>query len=353
MQEPESELPSQTATGLHTLPQAQQRLLHMDTQLARLQAQVEHLVADATESNGQLAVLIRHATDSHPLDGVRERLAQLSAQVEAGREQLDALANHMAELAGRQQLAELAAAVTKLGRTQFKSNALGENKEAQVDRSLTTLQDLLAHREARQEQAGQQRQERLEEVRQEARFELAADLLPALDSVELALESGEALVRQQKQAIGAWQASHAQVQQQTPGAPTGFWQRLRANRTVRPVALPGVGDAPFPSEALIEMPEAVEAWLRGLALVRERFLGLLSAEGLAEIQALEVPFDPRLHVAVKAETRDDAPPNTVVRVLRKGYRRQNRVLRYAEVVVARAATCPEPIRSDSEEPRHD
>ena len=96
------------------------------------------------------------------------------------------------------------------------------------------------------------------------------------------------------------------------------------------------------------MPGAVEAWLQGLALVRERFLGLLSAEGIQEMQALETPFDPHLHVAVETETRDDAPPNTIVRVLRKGYRQRQRVLRYAEVVVARAGTCPEPNRTDSE-----
>ena len=355
MQEPESELRSQTATDAQMVPQAQQRLLQMDQRLARLHAQVEHLVGDATQAHSQLTALIRHVTDPHTLDGVQERLAELTSQVEAGREQLDALTNQMADLASRQQLAELATSVTKLGRTQFKSNALGESKEEQVERSLKTLQDMLTRREERQEQVGQQRQERLDEVRQEARCELAADLLPALDSIELALESGEALVRQQKQGIATWRASCApqNPEEQTPLASTGIWQKLRTKWTAHPVlVLPDTGDPPNPSEALTEMPEAVEAWLQGLALVRDRFLGLLSAEGLVEIQALEETFDPRLHLAVKTETRGDVPPNTIVRVLRKGYRQQRRVLRYAEVVVTRAGTCPAPIRSDSEDPQH-
>ena len=355
MQEPENELRSQAATDAQLVPQAQQRLLMMDHKLVHLQAQVEHLVADATQAHSQLTALIRHVTDPHPLDGVHERLAELASQVETGREQLDALTSQMADLADRQQLAELAIAVTKLGRTQFKSNTLGESKEVQIEQSLKTLQDMLARREERQNQAGRQRQERLDEVRQEARCELAADLLPALDSIELALESGEALVRQQQQAIAAWHASRTPLnpQEETPPASTSLWQKLgskwSSGRSVPTV--PGACGPPNPSEALTEMPEAVEAWLQGLALVRDRFLGLLSAEGMAEIEALEAPFDPHLHLAVKTETRDDVPPNTVVRVLRKGYRQHHRVLRYAEVVVARAGTCPEPIRSDSEEPQ--
>ena len=356
MQEPESELRSQTATDAQMVPQAQQRLLQMDQRLARLHAQVEHLVGDATQAHSQLTALIHHVTDPHTLDGVQERLAELTSQVEAGREQLDALTNQMADLASRQQLAELATSVTRLGRTQFKSNALGESKEEQVERSLKTFQDMLTRREEHQDQVGLQHQERFDEARREARCELAADLLPSLDSVELALESGEALVRQQKQAIAAWHESRARrnPQEQMPPASTGLWQKLRSKWTRRPVpVLPDAYDPPSPSEALIEMPEAVEAWLQGLALVRDRFLGLLSAEGIEVIQALEAPFDPRLHVAVKTETRDDVPPNTIVRVLRKGYRQQHRVLRYAEVVVARAGTCPEPVHTDSEGTQHD
>ena len=355
MQEPESDLRPQVATDGQTSLQAQQRLLQMDHKLAHLHAQVENLVADATRAQSQLTALIRHVTDPHSLDGVHERLAELASRIEAGREQMDALPNHLADLASRQQLAELAASVTKLGRTQFKSNALGESKEAQIERSLKTLQEMLAAREERQEQAGRQHQERFDEERRAARGELAADLLPALDGVELALESGEALVRQQQQAIAAWQASRARLdsQEERPPAPPGLWEKLRANWT-RPAAPapPDAGGPPNPSEALTGMPDAVAAWLQGLALVRDRFLGLLSAEGLSEIQALEAPFDPRLHVAVKTETRDDVPPNTVVSVLRKGYRQHQRVLRYAEVVVAQAETAPEPIPADSEEARH-
>lgn len=355
MQEPKTDLHPQAATDAQITSQGQQRLLQMDHKLAQLQAQMEQLVANAAEAHSQLAALMRHVTDPHSLDGVQESLAELASRVEARGEQLDTLTGQMADLASRQQLAELATAVTRLGRTQFKSNALGESKEGQIDRSLKTLQDMLAQREERQDHVGRQHQERFDEARQEARCELAANLLPALDSIELALDSGETLVRQQKQAIAAWHESRISLkaQEEAPSASTGLWQKLRLKWVGH--SMPAPADAcapPDPSEALTEIPEVVEAWLQGLALVRDRFLGLLSAEGIEEIQALKASFDPRLHLAVKAEAGDDVPPNTVVRVLRKGYRQRHRVLRYAEVVVARAETSAGPVHADSEDTQH-
>ena len=81
---------------------------------------------------------------------------------------------------------------------------------------------------------------------------------------------------------------------------------------------------------------ALNAWLRTLALVRDRFLTLMAQEGIQPIQALKQPYDPRLHVVVQSEQRNDLPPNIIVREVRRGFRRADRVLRYAEVVVSRA-----------------
>ena len=81
---------------------------------------------------------------------------------------------------------------------------------------------------------------------------------------------------------------------------------------------------------------AMEAWLNHLTLVRDRFVTLLALEGIQSMPALNQKFDPRVHMAVDAEIRTDVPPNTVVRELRKGYRQDRRVLRYAEVVIAKA-----------------
>jgi len=342
------------AENAHMTHQVQQRLLHLDAQIAQIYAHVERLMSDTTAANSQVTVLVRHLTDPHPLQAVHERLAALGEHVEANREQVDLLASKLAELAGKEQLAELAHTITRLGRTQFKSNTLGETKEQQLERSLVTLQDLVTHREQLQAQWEHQRQAQLEDVRQEARGELAAELLPALDSVELALASGQALLGQQRQEITAWeqQASAPPQAEPLPSAP-GVWWKLR--RAFAGQAAPVPSTPPEPPrlpDTVTGMLEVLDAWLQGLTLVRDRFLAVLTAEGIDAIQALDAPFDPRRHVALQAETRDDVVPNTVVRVLRQGYRQQQRVLRYAEVVVARPSADQPPVQTASQEAHH-
>jgi hypothetical protein len=168
--------------------------------------------------------------------------------------------------------------------------------------------------------------------------------LPVLDSVDLALASGQALVVRQRQEIAAWeqQARVAQAPELPPA--TSAWQKLRRKVAGQAVSVPLTPPAlcPLP-EAVTAMPDVLDAWLQGLTLMRERFLAVLAGEGIEVMAALHTPFDPHLHVAVQTEIRDDVAPHTVIRVLRQGYRQQQRVLRYAEVVVARAADGQHPV----------
>jgi molecular chaperone GrpE len=268
-----------------------------------------------------------------------ERLTQAVAQT-ANQSQIERLLQVVAD---RDTVANLEEAIKKLGRTQFKSNTLGESKEQQVASALATLQEIVTRREEAEENRGVRNAEELSAARRESRAELAAELLPALDSLELALAHGGSILDQQQAQLRAVTAQYrdyltAQTRYwdglaQAPSP--SFWQRLRG----QPQLLEGPPSVqPVPPDhfqALFQgVSDNLSAWLRGLELVRERFFALLAGEGIEPIDALNQPFDPRLHVAVQAEVRRDAPPNTVVRVVRKGYRQQNRVLRYAEVVVA-------------------
>jgi molecular chaperone GrpE (heat shock protein) len=304
--------------------QVQNRLLHIDTQMAHIRAQVERLITEASTSSSQFTVLLHHMTDPQPLQGVHERLVTLLEHIENQQEQLNLVVSKLPELADKAQLAAISGTMTRLGRTQFKSNALGETREQHIERSLNTLQELLAQREQHHTQSQHSLAEQLETVRQEARGELAVALLPALESVDLALASGQALVVRQRQEIAAWeqQAWAAQAPELPPPA-TSAWQTA--------------------------MPDVLDAWLQGLTLMRERFLAVLAGEGIEVMAALHTPFDPHLHVAVQTEIRDDVAPQTVIRVLRQGYRQQQRVLRYAEVVVARAADGQQPVTTEPQE----
>jgi molecular chaperone GrpE len=75
--------------------------------------------------------------------------------------------------------------------------------------------------------------------------------------------------------------------------------------------------------------------------VRERLLATLAAEGIRPMTALGQPFDPQLHMAMEVTpAAAETPAGTVTAVIRQGYLAGERVLRHAEVAVARAAEAP-------------
>jgi molecular chaperone GrpE len=300
----------------------------LTTQLAAQQEQLGELQQTAAKTASQEQV---------------EQLTQALAQT-AHQAQLEQLSQLVAD---REQLANLEETLKKLTRTQFKANTLGETKEQQIASALATLQEILSRREQRQEIQMLRNTEHLATVRGEARSQMAAELLPALDGLELALDSGATLLARQQEQLAvltaereaSMAAAQSPTQVQPPGSSGGFWARLwgksaNSSSTPEPPVLPAL-PGETTQAASLAISEATSAWLQGLALVRDRFVSLLAGEGIQAIDALHQPFDPRLHVAVEAEMRTDAPPDTVVRVLRKGYRQRERVLRYAEVVVAR------------------
>jgi len=90
--------------------------------------------------------------------------------------------------------------------------------------------------------------------------------------------------------------------------------------------------------ALKAMDGAVSDSMRaGVALVYDRLVRILTAQGLEPIRPLGEPFDPTLHDAIAQDPAPDQAPGTVVEVAQPGYRFKSRVLRHAKVVVAGSA----------------
>jgi len=75
---------------------------------------------------------------------------------------------------------------------------------------------------------------------------------------------------------------------------------------------------------------------RGFELIARQLRAVLGDEGLEPIEALGRPFDPAVHEAVERVETDDHPEDTVVEVVRAGYRLNDWVLRPAMVKVAAA-----------------
>lgn len=81
--------------------------------------------------------------------------------------------------------------------------------------------------------------------------------------------------------------------------------------------------------------EQAESLKKGVEMVLEGLRHALKEEGVTEIPAEGVTFDPNLHQAVQTlPASDKTPSDTVVEVLQKGYQLHDRVLRPAMVIVA-------------------
>jgi molecular chaperone GrpE len=81
----------------------------------------------------------------------------------------------------------------------------------------------------------------------------------------------------------------------------------------------------------------VESYKNGVELTAKQLLSVFEKFNIAEINPAGEKFDPNKHQAISA-VEADAEPNTVVQVLQKGYTLNDRVLRPALVMVAKAKT---------------
>jgi molecular chaperone GrpE len=78
------------------------------------------------------------------------------------------------------------------------------------------------------------------------------------------------------------------------------------------------------------------AVLDGMSMVYRQLQDFLSSCGVETIDATGQRFDPNVHEAIAQEESSEVADSTVLRQVRKGYRLRDRLLRPANVVVARA-----------------
>jgi molecular chaperone GrpE len=76
------------------------------------------------------------------------------------------------------------------------------------------------------------------------------------------------------------------------------------------------------------------SWGQGIQLVERNLRGLVAGENLERIAAEGAEFDPREHEAVGSQPTSEVPEGHVLHVVRQGYRKGDRVIRPAQVIVA-------------------
>ena len=90
--------------------------------------------------------------------------------------------------------------------------------------------------------------------------------------------------------------------------------------------------------ALAAPPAGIDPdWLAGLRLIERQFTDALAADGVVPVPAEKGQrFDPTVHRAIMEQESDEVDPGTILALAVPGYRLHDRLLREAQVVVARA-----------------
>ncbi len=183
--------------------------------------------------------------------------------------------------------------IRKLGKAQFKANALAEEQSSHWEQAIAAIEATRTQYERQVEEIVQERVNARER-------ELLEAFLPALDGLESAIASGRRYLAVRDRAATAAAITPAQALLVSP-----------ADRAM------------------------LAGWLDGLRLVRERMLAILAAGGVVPIPTVGHPFDPYLHIAIGTTDVGAETVGTIVAEERRGYRCPAGVLRYAEVIVYR------------------
>jgi molecular chaperone GrpE len=85
-----------------------------------------------------------------------------------------------------------------------------------------------------------------------------------------------------------------------------------------------------------EGQESGAGLLEGVSLTLDQFQKALEKFGVVPVEAVGQPFDPAWHEAMGQVESTEHPPNTVVQEMQKGYILNDRLLRPALVLVAKA-----------------
>ncbi len=232
---------------------------------------------------------------------LERRLSEGMAETEALRDALEGVQKEM----------------KRIGRQQFKANALDETRVERWQDTVETLESALSRREGEIAAIRLEHRQAVETARQE----WLSALLPVLDGLEDAFTAGN--IQIERLETGYDERETEQRQQR------GLLARFRQSwsRT-----------ANAPDRDALTL---LNAWLDGLRVLRDRMWALLEEEGVRVLPTAGHPFNPHLHIAVDTTDCRDLAAGLIVEERRRGYQVGDRVIRFAEVVVARSPTVHE------------
>lgn len=82
-------------------------------------------------------------------------------------------------------------------------------------------------------------------------------------------------------------------------------------------------------------PENYKTFQQGVQMTAQELRAMLTKHGVQEAKVEGLPFDPLTQEALSSEPTDKVPEGNVLRVFKKAYKLHDKVLRPAQVVVAK------------------
>ena len=169
----------------------------------------------------------------------------------------------------------------------------------------------------------------------EAQADEAATEQPALDE---ALETPDDLVEALADANGRAMRAQAELE--------NFRKRMRREMedSQKYASMPVVRDLlPVLDDmeraiAAAEKSEDAAGLLAGVKMVESRLRSVLEQQGCKKIEAEGATFDPAQHEAILMQPTNEVEPGNVMQVTQQGYQLHDRVIRPAQVIVAKEAT---------------
>lgn len=113
-------------------------------------------------------------------------------------------------------------------------------------------------------------------------------------------------------------------------------ERKYANMPLVGDLLPALDNLDRAIESGKDNPQAAGI-LEGIRLVRKQLLDGFEKHGVTPIPTTDTPFDPNMHQAVMQQPSADKPAMTVLQTLQNGYMLHDRVVRPAQVIVSTEA----------------
>lgn len=91
-------------------------------------------------------------------------------------------------------------------------------------------------------------------------------------------------------------------------------------------------------QALLSCSDDFKSMREGIEMTQKMFMDKLQKFGVKILNPLNEMFDANLHEAMMMEPSSEAPVNSVLTVIQKGYKLHDRLIRPARVIVAQAPT---------------